>query len=401
MSDELQRVVDSLAGRLGRSVAVDDTSFRLLAYSAQVGAIDDMRARVILTREAPPEGLAWLRRFRLGQASGPVHLPSDAELGLLPRVAIPVRHQGVQFGYLWLIDTDGSLAADDLTAATTAADEAGEVLFRERVIDELRDARVGELVRDLLSPDAATQQMAADGLIEGGFSASRGGVVAIVVQPLPVAGQEVDEGDRLALSAALHSIRNTLPPRECLILVRPHHVVLILPQSTYERFPRVAHDLRTAAEARLGVSDRWRAVVSGVGRKTQRLAEAKMSYGQALAAIRVADVVPAFRPVASHDALGIYGLLASQPADQLHALDVLPAIDALQSPDPALLVTAELFLDRAGDARLVAEQLDLHRTSVYHRLRRIEQLTGFDLSDGEQRLVLHLGIKVARLLGRV
>lgn len=401
MNDELQRVVDSLARRLGRAVAVDDTSFRLLAYSAQVGAIDDMRARVILTREAPPEGLAWLRRFRLGQASGPVRMPADEGLGLLPRVAIPIRHQGVQFGYLWLIDADGSLADDDLAVAATVAGDAGEVLFRERIIDELRDARVGELVRDLLSPDADAQQLAADGLIEGGLFASRGGVVTIVVQPLPTAGQDVLEEDRLALSAALHSTAGNLPPRECLALVRPRHAVLILPQSTYERFPRVAHELCTAAEARLGTSDGRRAVVAGVGRQTRRLADAGISYGQALAAIQVADVVPTFRPVAAYDGLGIYGLLASQPADQLDALEVLPAIEALLSSDPPLFVTAEMFLDRAGDSRSVADQLGLHRASVYNRLHRIEQLTGFDLSDGEQRLVLHLGIKLARLLGKV
>jgi DNA-binding PucR family transcriptional regulator len=401
VSDELQRVVDSLAGRLGRAVAVDDTSFRLLGYSAQVGAIDDMRARVILTREAPPEALAWLRSFRLAQASGPVRLPSDAELGLLPRVAIPVRHQGVQFGYLWLIDADESVTDDDLGLASAAADEAGEVLFRERVIDELRDARVGELVRDLLSPDVDAQRLAADGLIEGGLFASRGGVVAIVVQPLPVAGQEVHEGDRLALSAALHATAGKLPPRECLPLVRPNHALLLLPRATYERYPQAAHDLRSAALDRLGASERWRAVVAGVGGDTQRLAEAAGSYRQALAAIRVADVVPTFRPVAAHGALGIYGLLASLPAEQLDALEALPAVDALLSPDPSLLVTAELFLDRAGDSRVVAEQLGLHRASVYNRQRRIEQLTGYDLSDGEQRLVLHLAIKVARLLGRV
>jgi DNA-binding PucR family transcriptional regulator len=43
----------------------------------------------------------------------------------------------------------------------------------------------------------------------------------------------------------------------------------------------------------------------------------------------------------------------------------------------------------------------VHRATIYHRLRRIEELTGFDLSDGERRLVLHLGIKAARLLGDI
>ncbi|MEU7748142.1 helix-turn-helix domain-containing protein [Nonomuraea angiospora] len=39
----------------------------------------------------------------------------------------------------------------------------------------------------------------------------------------------------------------------------------------------------------------------------------------------------------------------------------------------------------------------MHRASIYPRLRRIEQVTSVDLADGEQRLALHPGIKVARM----
>uniref|UniRef100_UPI0025B13D59 PucR family transcriptional regulator n=1 Tax=Amycolatopsis solani TaxID=3028615 RepID=UPI0025B13D59 len=132
-----------------------------------------------------------------------------------------------------------------------------------------------------------------------------------------------------------------------------------------------------------------------------RLADAATSYRQALDAIRVADVIPRFRPVAHHDALGIYALLAAQPREQLRGMGGASAITALVDADPELLVTAETFLDRAGDSRAVAERLGVHRATVYHRLRRIEELTGFDLGDGERRLVLHLGIKAAKLLGDI
>ncbi|RSD14787.1 PucR family transcriptional regulator [Amycolatopsis eburnea] len=401
MSEDLQRVVDTLARQLGRAVAVDDVHFRLLAYSAQAGPIDDMRARVILTREAPPEGVAWLRQFRLSRAGGPVRLPAAPELGLLPRVAIPIRFQGVQFGYLWLIDADEPVDDSGLALAGVAAGEAAEVLFRERTLGELHDARVGEFLRDLLSDDLVARALAADGLVESDLFAARGGVVVIVVAPLPVADQEVDAGDRLALGAALRAAAGALPVRESMVLIRPGHGLLVVTQRALERVPRLAGELCASAEHRLGRSERWRAVVSGVGRPTTRLADAATSYQQALDAIRVADVIPLFRPVARHDALGIYALLAAQPREQLRSMGVAQAITALADADPELVVTAETFLDRAGDSRAVAERLGVHRATVYHRLRRIEDLTGFDLSDGERRLVLHLGIKAARLLGDI
>ncbi|WP_037571936.1 helix-turn-helix domain-containing protein [Phaeacidiphilus oryzae] len=61
--------------------------------------------------------------------------------------------------------------------------------------------------------------------------------------------------------------------------------------------------------------------------------------------------------------------------------------------------TAELYLGLAGDARATATELGLHRASVYHRVRHIEDITGLNLADGQHRLILHVGIKVCRLLG--
>ena len=106
--------------------------------------------------------------------------------------------------------------------------------------------------------------------------------------------------------------------------------------------------------------------------------------------------MPFFHPVAEFAKLGVYGLLAGLPADRLPGqLDSM--VSRLLETDPALFTTAELFLDRAGDVRTVADALSVHRASIYPRLRRIEQVTGVDLADGEQRLALHLGIKVARM----
>ena len=63
------------------------------------------------------------------------------------------------------------------------------------------------------------------------------------------------------------------------------------------------------------------------------------------------------------------------------------------------LRTLEVFLDLAGDARAAASVLHVQRGSLYHRLRRIEELAKVDLRSGSDRLALHLSIKTARLAG--
>jgi DNA-binding PucR family transcriptional regulator len=56
-----------------------------------------------------------------------------------------------------------------------------------------------------------------------------------------------------------------------------------------------------------------------------------------------------------------------------------------------------VFLDNAGQAGRTAAALGIHRQTLYYRLSRVEQLTGLDLDDGEDRLLLHMSLKSARL----
>ncbi len=63
-----------------------------------------------------------------------------------------------------------------------------------------------------------------------------------------------------------------------------------------------------------------------------------------------------------------------------------------------LVPTLRTFLDTAGSVPRTAEVLHLHRTSLYYRLEQITEITGLDLDDGGDRLVLHLGLLAADLL---
>jgi DNA-binding PucR family transcriptional regulator len=64
-----------------------------------------------------------------------------------------------------------------------------------------------------------------------------------------------------------------------------------------------------------------------------------------------------------------------------------------------VITTLETYLDLAGDAKASAERLSLHRGTLYYRLRKAERIAGVDLRSGGDRLALHLGFKLARLIG--
>ncbi|WFB07236.1 helix-turn-helix domain-containing protein [Streptomyces sp. LX-29] len=140
----------------------------------------------------------------------------------------------------------------------------------------------------------------------------------------------------------------------------------------------------TAAEGR---------AVAGVSDPRRGLDELPAAWREALAAAHAARAEPRLGPVASWADVGPYRLLSHLPAT---APD--PAVrPLLERAHAELARTAEAFLDCAGQAGRTAQALGIHRQTLYYRLSRVEQLTGLDLDDGEDRLLLHMALKAARL----
>ncbi|NUT93273.1 MAG: helix-turn-helix domain-containing protein [Saccharothrix sp.] len=107
----VQELVDELSRVLGRGVSVDDVSGRVLAHSAQTDEVDPARVRAILARRVPPEVAAWQDRHGVADASGPVRVPANAELGFAQRVGFPLRRGGVLVGFLWVLGAEVDVEA--------------------------------------------------------------------------------------------------------------------------------------------------------------------------------------------------------------------------------------------------------------------------------------------------
>jgi GAF domain-containing protein len=402
MARDLQAIVDSLGQRVRRAVALDDPQLRLLAYTSHFGSVDPVRTASILHRRAPAKATTWVFGQGIRSAAGPVRVPANAQLEMGSRVCAPVRFQGELLGFLWLIDADESLTDRDFEVIQAAADAAAAVLQLERSLGELERSRERELLRDLLSDQPNVRHHAATELVESNLVIPTRGVVALVVQP-PMSEPTATASERSAIRSALERVRRTLSPRHALHLDRPDHGLLaVAMEDAMLRVGGVealAKRLVEAVEAKLRTAQGQ--VVVGIGETQADLADLSASYEQARQATRVAQIVPAFSPVAVWSALGIYRALLQFPLDHLKANVLHPGLIALlrDSAHDDLVGTLERFLDLAGSAKRTAADLNLHRATLYYRLRRIEQIVGVDLEDGNDRLALHLSLKLARLAG--
>jgi GAF domain-containing protein len=405
LSTRLQDIVEEASRVFARPVAIDDRNSRLLAYTEHPPEeLDPVRLTSILEKRAPSDAIDWLHRFDIRRAEAPVIIPANQALGLQTRVCAPIRCHGHLLGYLWLIDRDHSMSNADLERAASLAAEAGVVLYREMLLRDLGRSREQELLRDILSDDEGVRAHAAVRLAEEDLFTATGAVVAIVAPMPAIADSHAAEQARVAADAALAQCRRRLAPKHALHLVRPDHALLVVSLADSRLRAQGARPLAASLHGELegafppGSAER---LLVALGGTAPGLTAAAESYRQARRAASVAATMPSFGDVVSWDELGIYQMLVELPLDSLGADALHPGLRALIE-DPrthSLVSTLESYLAHAGDTQATARELHLHRTSLYHRLRRVEQLAGVDLTSGEDRLVLHLGLKLARLQG--
>jgi sugar diacid utilization regulator len=382
VANEVQALVDSLARRLDRAVAVDDRNFRIIAYSRHVGPIDQVRLDSILAREPSDVAKRHVLSQGVADAIEPFRIPAAPEIEMDARVGAPIRAHDTLIGWVWLVDPDHSLTDDDLKVVQTTATALADVLYRQQLLNELELGRERELLRDLLADDVDLRDHAAAELVDADLFVAKATVAAIAVLP-------ADD-----VEPRLERARRSLSPRHRLHLVRPDHALLIVATNDPALEGRGIEGLAAQLAEDGGV-------VVGVGDPQPQLAGAVTSYRQALRAARLAQVVRTFAPVAMWSQLGIYRLLSQIPVEEVLSDAVHPGLARLleNGTGASLVETLETYLDLGCDAKATSAALSLHRASLYYRLNRIEEIVNVNLRDGEERLALHLGLKLARMAG--
>jgi len=397
MSD-VQALVDALAAELHRPTGVDDRRFRAVAYSSQPEGVDSVRLASILQREAPPPVREWLKELGVQEAERYLRVPANPEFEMSARVCMPLRFDDVPLGYLWLIDEPEPLTEEQLEEAARYAEEIAVALYRSRLLDHDDRRRERELVGQLLGLREGDPALAAEELVRSGHLVHARAYAVLVATAIGEEGEEAADAVRVRIVDGAEHLRRTVAPHHLLVLVDGVDVIVVLacvaPEESVRRAKALAEATRTAAGPRM------RALV-GVSEELPGLAGIAEAFRLARTAGRVATAIGREGSVVRWDELGAYCTVVGMLGDRDPG-DLLPrSFRALLGSGDAevLIATLERYLDLGGDARAAAEMLYIHRSSLYGRLRRIEEVAGVDLHGGEDRLELHLGVRLWRLAG--
>ncbi|MFC0599320.1 PucR family transcriptional regulator [Streptomyces palmae] len=419
MRGDYQQLVDEISATLGAPATLEDRDFVLIAFGAhdsegEVGELplDPVRTRSILQRRSTAAVRAWFEGFGIARAQAPLRIPPDPAAGVfMGRICLPVLHRGVVRGYVWLLD-DGHLSDLELGGLGTPPDarlaQAMETAARIGALlasEERADAELGELLRELLTGPAGSRGTARARLREALRGAAEGPLAVVAVAPWHTADGSDDPAPlpRLPGVAAVCTVpppgggeesEARSGPADLAALVRLRTATALDPAriagEQLLRSPRA-----TGPAGGPGTAARGSGVgaAAGVSDPRRGLEELPAAWREARGAARAARAEPRLGPVASWSEVGPYRLLT-----ELSATAADPAVrPLLERSHTELARTAEVFLDCAGQAGRTAQQLGIHRQTLYYRLSRVEQLTGLDLDSGEDRLLLHIALKSARL----
>ncbi|GHA76898.1 transcriptional regulator [Streptomyces canarius] len=416
---DYQELVDEISELLGVPATLENRDFELIAFGAYDSedeldptALDPVRTRSILTRRSTATVRAWFEGFGITRATGPVRIPPSPEAGVYRgRICLPVRHRGVVLGYVWLLDSDPGPTDAQLASALRVAGRIGALLADEAEAG----AGLSRELRAVLTAERGWQRDMAVAELRTALGPRADGPHTLVcVAPWPSA----DPDDAPAARTIPHATALcTLPwgasGQSLALLVRLRTTESSTPAlAAASRLLKEAEGARGAAGgAARGAGARVAAAVAagctagaraagatgcaaGVGEPRTGLTELGTVWQEASAAARAALAEPRFGPVAQWARIGAYRLLTALPPEAAHDRVVGPLLSPAHRE---LARTAEVYLDCAGQAGRTAAELGIHRQTLYYRLSRVEQLTGLDLDDGEDRLLLHMALKRARL----
>jgi hypothetical protein len=378
---QLQVIAEQLAAAVERSVIIDDAALRPVAVSAQTGLVDASRIEAVLQRRTSARHRQMLTERGIFKAREPVPIPAR-EPGSLPRLCLPLANRDQLLGFLWLID-EPPLTAAQVQRAQAAAAQAARLLHQRAARQTAEFGTFTGLADALLHADdedraEAARKLTDEAALTGSPPYALGLIRYLVDAPA---------GQRDSLLQAAGDLRRRAAPGS-FVLATPgqHELMAITTQDA-------TGPLRDAVRALPGPP-----LVIGTAGAAAALAAVHAERDNARYAAEVAAAVPAFSRAADWGELDSYAVFQYLPRDQAAPERICPGITAVLTERTGMYeATIRAYLDCGANVQQAAALLHIHRTTLYWRLAQVTDLLAVDLSRGDDRLKLHLALKLAEL----
>lgn len=301
-------------------------------------------------------------------------------------------------GYLSLVDKSNDIDDFDRLVLTYGADVCAIELAKNRAIASAVEQARGDWIQMWLSGTPADDDLLATRAQQAGFELDAMYLVAVF-------RAITDGGMTLPLESLMSLVRDDMMRRQINGAVGQYVDVIIVlyPIESPTQTTRL-RDMIEELRAQLAMRTPSGLVAAGISRPVAGLATLRDAYREAKDAVSISHELGDKERSTYYGDLKLYQLLLALKDRNLDHLqrffsDTLgPLVDHDQRKQSDLVRTLNGFFEANGNLAKAAQDLDVHRNTLVYRLERISELTELDLNDADNRLILHLALKVQRVL---
>ena len=313
--------------------------------------------------------------------------PENEQLaGRALAVPVPGRRGAAPVAWLAVMSEGEPLGDFERLCARQAAIVVGLELMRERIVRETERRLAGDLLADALGERLEAEELSGR-LRPFGI----GGEAAVLVFELE---------DPPAAEATLESA------------LADAGIPALVATSAAAGRPLLCAVVDTAGAEPIGTARLARAALTGgpgdngvraAASRPAGVGSLRRAFHEARCALEATSLADGERPdVASHRDLGAFTLLLALQDDdalRLYSDGLLEPIERTEGEyGGELLRSLEAFIENNGNWERAARQLYCHRHTLRYRIRKIEELTGRDLSRATDRIELWLALRARELV---
>lgn len=389
LSELLQIIVDAIAKPI---LLHDETGILMAQVYPNIAFSNSMSKQAVSDSNAYTAFQHWLTRTNLDSNSGIISSP----IGFTTVLRVEKRTAG----YLSLVTQYSSLEEFDRLVLTYSGDICAIELAKTRAIASAVEQARGDWVQMWLSGASADDDLLATRAQQSGFDSDSEYVVTLFKI------MSVSDSPML-LDLVVSWFRDDMGRRHIGGAVGQYvdSIVAIYPidNQPVGRIRSMIEDVSKQLTTR--IPDIMTSI--GISRPTQGLSNLREAYREAKDALKIAHELDAHEEVTYYGDLKLYQLLLALKDHNLQHLrrfydeSLAPLVEHDDRKQGELIRTLNGFFESNGNLAKAASDLDVHRNTLVYRLERICALTNLDLDDSDNRLILHLALKIRRVLATI
>lgn len=301
-------------------------------------------------------------------------------------------------GYMSLVGAQDALDDFDRLVLTYGADVCAIELAKSRAIAFAVEQARGDWIQMWLSGTPADDDLMTTRAQQAGFDPTTPYVVAVF-------RAATTAGVALPLESLLPLVRDDMARRQIAGAVGQYVdvVVALYPlesPSAIVRLRATIDDVRR----QLALRSPSGLVGAGISKTASGLADLRDAYREAKDAVSIANELGDKEATTYYGDLKLFQFLLALKERNLDTMrrfcaeTLGPLVEHDERKQGDLIRTLSGYFDANGNLAKAAADLAVHRNTLVYRLERIAELTGLNLDDPDNRLILNLALKVQRVL---